>query len=86
MDADDKYLRWSPYRQIVDDELRMRKGVQMSLGQDRLRELVREAQAWNNRENMKRFKKRLERERIQLGLLTDEQQMAIALRSFERKQ
>ena len=78
--------RWSPYRQIVEDEMRLRKGVQMSPGQDRLREAVREAQAWNNRENMKRFRKRLARERIQSGLLTDEQQMAIALRSFERKQ
>ena len=85
MDADDKYLRWSPYRQIVEDELRMRQGVQMSPGEDRLKKLVREAQVWNNRESMKRFKKRLERERIQSGLLTDEQQMAIALRSIERK-
>lgn len=85
MDADDKYLMWSPYRQIVEDELRMRKGVQMSPGEARLKKLVREAQVWNNRESMKRFKKRLERERIQSGLLTDEQQMAIALRSLERK-
>lgn len=85
MDADDKYLKWSPYRQIVEDELRMRKGVQMSPGEARLKKLVREAQVWNNRESMKRFKKRLERERIQSGLLTDEQQMAIALRSIERK-
>ena len=85
MDADDKYLRWSPYRQIVEDELRMRNGVQMSPGEARLKKLVREAQVWNNRESMKRFKKRLERERIQSGLLTDEQQMAIALRSLERK-
>ena len=76
---------WSPYRQIVEDELRMRKGVQMSPGEARLKKLVREAQVWNNRESMKRFKKRLERERIQSGLLTDEQQMAIALRSLERK-
>ena len=76
---------WSPYRQIVEDELRMRKGGVMSPGEDRLKKLVREAQVWNNRESMKRFKKRLERERIQSGLLTDEQQMAIALRSLERK-
>ena len=76
---------WSPYRQIVDDELRMRKDGVMSPGEDRLKKLVREAQVWNNRESMKRFKKRLERERIQSGLLTDEQQMAIALRSLERK-
>lgn len=63
----------------------MRKGGVMSLGEARLKKLVREAQVWNNRESMKRFKKRLERERIQSGLLTDEQQMAIALRSLERK-
>ena len=76
---------WSPYRQIGEDELRMRKSGVMSPGEARLKKLVREAQVWNNRESMKRFKKRLERERIQSGLLTDEQQMAIALRSLERK-
>lgn len=76
---------WSPYRQIVEDELQMRKDGVMSPGEARLKKLVREAQVWNNRESMKRFKKRLERERIQSGLLTDEQQMAIALRSLERK-
>jgi len=82
-------VEWSPHFQIVEDELRLRKKVEMSQGNDRLIELVNEVSAWSimkrkreRREMFDRIKR--ERELADGNLLSAEQKMAVALRSLER--
>jgi len=83
-------VEWSPYVEIVQDELRLRKKVEMSHGNDRLVELVNEVSAWSEikrkRERRKMFD-RMKRQQVLAGgnLLLAEQEMVVALRSLERK-
>lgn len=88
------YRLWaSPWRQIVEDELRMRnphKVVQRerkSVVSDRLAEIVSESKQWSQRERRAKFyaaQKRLHHKGETVGTpLTDDQLLAVAIRSLE---
>lgn len=88
------YRMWaSPWRQIVEDELRMRnphkvvKRERKSVASDRLAEIVSESKLWSQRERRARFyaeRKRLHQMEETVGTpLTDQEQMAVAIRSLE---
>lgn len=79
----------SPYRQILDYELRLRKKTTMTVGDDRLNRMVTEAKVWQTNEARKKrarfYAAQKQLHTKQVGApLTEEQQMAIALRSLER--
>ena len=79
---------WSPYRQIVEYELRCRKKSTMSAGDDRLNTMMQELKTWETveaRQRRARFyaKQKLQQEASSTPL-DENQLMAIALRSLER--
>ena len=88
------YRQWaSPWRQIVEDELRMRnphevtKRERKSVASVRLAEMVSESKEWSQRERRAKFyaaQKRLHRKGETVGTsLTDNQLLAVAIRSLE---
>lgn len=88
------YRQWaSPWRQIVEYELRLRdssnakKREQKSAASDRLAEMVSESKLWSQRNRRAKFydeRKRLHQEGKTVGTpLTENQVMAVAIRSLE---
>lgn len=92
-----EYRLWaSPWRQIVEDELRLRnphkivKRERKSVAQDRLDAIVKESKEYTNRIRRLEFyekQKRLHQMEETVGRpLTDNQRLAVAIRSLEGRE